>query len=195
MSREEREEVYKFILEQLRKGYIKPSKLPQIALVFFVEKKDSKKQIVQNYRYLNKWTVKNNYPLPLISDIVENISTKEVFTKMNLRWEYNIVWIKKEDKWKKAFIIPEGSFEPMVMFFGLTNLLATFQTIMNKILWDLINTEKVASFINSMVVGIEKEEGYDEIVKECHMLGLPIWKIHYYSNTIPSISIKQAHLL
>ena len=56
-----------------------------MALVFFVGKKNRKKQMVQNYRYLNEWTIKNNYPLPLISDIVENISTKRIFTKMDLR--------------------------------------------------------------------------------------------------------------
>ena len=55
-----------------------------MAPVFFVEKKYGKKRMVQNYRYLNKWTVKNNYPLPLISDIIENISTKKVFTKIDL---------------------------------------------------------------------------------------------------------------
>ena len=59
--------------------YIRPSKLPQTALVFIVEKKDGKKWIVQDYRYLNEWTIKNNYSLPLISDIVENISMKKVF--------------------------------------------------------------------------------------------------------------------
>jgi len=85
LSREEREEVCEFIQEQLRKGYIRPSKLSQTAPVFFVEKKDSKKRIVQDYRYLNEWTIKNNYPLPLISDVVENIGTKKIFTKMNLR--------------------------------------------------------------------------------------------------------------
>ena len=58
--------VHEFIKEKLKKEYIRPSKSPQIALVFFVEKKDSKKRIVQSYRYLNKWTVKNNYPLFLI---------------------------------------------------------------------------------------------------------------------------------
>ena len=73
LSREEREKVHEFIAEQLRKGYIRSLKSPQIAPVFFVEKKDSKKYMVQDYRYLNEWTVKNNYPLPLISDIVENI--------------------------------------------------------------------------------------------------------------------------
>ena len=85
LSREEREEVREFINKQLRKGYIRLLKLPQTAPVFFIEKKDGKKQMVQDYRYLNKWTIKNNYPLPLISDIVENIGTKKVFTKIDLR--------------------------------------------------------------------------------------------------------------
>jgi len=54
LSREEREEVHEFILEQLRKGYIQPSKSPQMVLVFFVGKKDGKKRMVQDYRYFNK---------------------------------------------------------------------------------------------------------------------------------------------
>ena len=126
LLREEREEVQEFIQEQLRKEYIWPSKLPQMVPVFFVGKKDGKKQMVQNYKYLNKWTIKNNYLLLLISDVVENIGTKKVFTKMDLRWGYNNVWIKERDKWKVAFTTPEGSFKSMVMFFGLTNSLATF---------------------------------------------------------------------
>jgi len=90
-----------------------------------VLKKNGKKRMVQNYRYLNSWTIKNNYLLPLISDLIDSIG-KKVFTKMDLRWEYNNTRIKEEDEWKAAFSMPEGLFEPMVMFFGLTNLLATF---------------------------------------------------------------------
>jgi len=110
--------------------------------------------------------VKNNYPLLLISDILENIGTKKVFIKMDLRWGYNNVRIKKGDEWKTTFMISEGSFEPTVMFFGLTNSLATFQTMMNKLLRDLINTGKVAVFIDDVIVGTESEEGYDELVVE-----------------------------
>ena len=84
LLREERGELCKFIFKQVRKGYIKPSKSPQMALVFFVGKKDRKKRMVQDYQYLNKWTVKNNYSLPLILNIVENIGTEKVFMKMNL---------------------------------------------------------------------------------------------------------------
>ena len=98
LSREERKEVRKFIEEQLRKGYIRSSKSPQTALVFFVGKKDGKKRMVQDYQYLNKWTVKNNYPLPLISDMLENIGTKKMFTKIDLRWGYNNVRIKEGDE-------------------------------------------------------------------------------------------------
>jgi len=150
----------------LRKGYIQPSKSPQTVLVFFVGKKDGKKRMVQDYRYLNKWTVKNNYPLLLISDVLENIGTKKVFTKMDLRWDYNNVRIKEGDKWKATFTTLEGSFEPMVMFIRLTNSLAMFQTMMNKLLRDLVNTGKVAVFIDDVIVGIEMEEGHYKIVAE-----------------------------
>ena len=84
LSRGKREEICKFISEQLRKRFIRPSKLPQMALVFFVEKKDGKNCMVQDYHYLNKGKIRNNYPLLLILDIVENICTKKISTKMDL---------------------------------------------------------------------------------------------------------------
>jgi len=166
LSREEREEVREFVKEQLRKRYIWPSKSPQTAPVFFVGKKDGKKRMVQDYRYLNEWTIKNNYPLPLISDVLENIGTKKVFMKMDLRWGYNNVRIKEGDEWKAAFTTPEGSFEPTVMFFGLTNSPATFQAMMNKLLRDLTNMGEVAVFIDDVIVGTKTEEGHDELVME-----------------------------
>ena len=129
-------------------------------------KKDGKKWMVQDYQYLNEWTIKNNYPLPLISDVLENIGTKKVFTKMDLRWGYNNVRIKEKDEWKAVFTTLEEFFEPMVMFFGLTNSPATFQAIMNELLRDLINTEKVAAFIDDIIVGTETEEEHDELVAE-----------------------------
>jgi len=78
LSREKREEVREFVKEQLRKGYIRLSKSLQMAPVFFVGKKDGKKRMVQDYRYLNEWMIKNNYPLPLISDILEKYWDEKV---------------------------------------------------------------------------------------------------------------------
>jgi len=75
--------------------------------------------------------------------------------------------IKKGDGWKAAFMTPEGSFEPMVMFFGLTNLLAMFQAMINELLRDLINIRKVATFMGNIIVGMKTEEKHDEMVAEC----------------------------
>jgi len=86
--------------------------------------------------------------------------------KMNLRWGYNNVRIKEGNEWKAAFTMLEGSFELMVMFFGLTNLPATFQAMMNELLRDLINTGKVAAFIDDVIVGTETKKGHDELVVE-----------------------------
>jgi len=74
---------------------------------------------------LNSWTIKNNYLLLLILDLIDNIEKKK-FIKIDLRWEYNNVRIKKEDEWNTTFSIAEGTYELIVMFFELTNSLATF---------------------------------------------------------------------
>ena len=85
LSQNKREEVQKFIEDYLRKGYIRSSKSQQTLPVFFVGKKDRGKQMVMDYRKLNRQTMKNNYPLPLITDLVDNMGSKRVFTKMDLR--------------------------------------------------------------------------------------------------------------
>jgi len=158
LSRVEREEVQEFVKDQLRKGYIRPSKSPQISPVFFIPKKNRKKRMMQDYRYLNSWTIKNNYPLPLILYLIDSIGKKRVFTKMDLRWDYNNMRINEGDECKAAFSMPEGSFEPMVMFFGLTNSPATFQAMINDLLRDLVVEEKVAVFIDDVMIATETEK-------------------------------------
>jgi len=99
-----------------------------------VSKKDGSKRIVIDYQSLNNQTVKNNYPLPLITDLIDNMENKRIFTKMDLWWGFNNVRIKEGDEWKEVFTIYIGSFELTVMFFGITNSPATFQAMMNEIL-------------------------------------------------------------
>jgi len=134
--------------------------------VFFVGKKDGGKRMVMDYQKLNKQTVKNNYLLPLITELVDAIGNKRVFTKMDLRWGYNNMRIKEGKEWKVAFATYVGLFEPVVMFFGMTNSPATFQAMMNEILRDLINEGKVVAFVNDVLVGTAIEEEHDEIVEE-----------------------------
>ena len=86
--------------------------------------------------------------------------------KINLRWGYNNVRIKEGDEWKVVFTALEGLFEPTVMFFGLTNSPAIFQAMINELLRDLVNTEKIAVFIDNIMVETEGEEGHDELVEE-----------------------------
>jgi len=150
----------------LRKGYIIPSKSPQTSPVFFVGKKDGSKRIVIDYCNLNGQTVKNNYPLPLITDLIDNIGSKQVFTKMDLWWRFNNIKIKEGDEWKGASTTYVGSFELTVMFFGMMNSPATFQAMMNEILRDMINEGKVAAFVDNVLVGTETEEGHDKIVEK-----------------------------
>jgi len=86
------------VKDQLRKGYIRPSKSPQTSPVFFVGKKDRSKRMVIDYCNLNNQTVKNNYPLLLITKLINNMGSKKVFTKIDLRWGFNNIRIKEEDE-------------------------------------------------------------------------------------------------
>ena len=89
-------------------------------------------------------------------DLIDNIGSKKVFTKMDLCWGFNNVRIKERNEQKEVFTIHMESFKPIVMFFGITNSPATFQK--------MINEGKVVAFVNDMLVGIEIEEEYDEII-------------------------------
>jgi len=91
LSRTEKEEVQAFVESQLKKDYIRPLKSLQTLPVLFVPKKDKKRRIVQHYCYVNKGTIKNSYPLSLISELMNSMGTKRVFIKMDLRWGYNNV--------------------------------------------------------------------------------------------------------
>ena len=79
---------------------------------------------------------------------------------------FNSIRIKEKDEWKGVFTVHMGSFELIVMFFGMTNLPATFQAMINEILRDIINKGKVAAFVDDILVGTETKEQHNKIVKE-----------------------------
>ena len=122
-----------FIQENLDKGFIRHSHSLQISTLFFVPKEDGKLHLVQDYHYLNSQTICNGYPLPRIDELIDNLREYDCYIKMDIRWGYNNIHIKEGDEWKAAFSCREGSFKPLVMFFGLTNSPATFQAMMNDI--------------------------------------------------------------
>ena len=146
-----------FLEEHLDKGYIRRSNSPYASPFFFVKKKDGKLRPVQDYRQLNKWTVRNTYPLPLIKELIIRLAKKKWFTKFDVRWGYNNVRIKDGDQWKAAFKTNKGLFEPTVMFFGLNNSPATFQTMMNELFKYEIATGNVIIYMDDILIATDKD--------------------------------------
>jgi hypothetical protein len=152
-----------FLEEALAMGRIRQSKSPLGAPVFFIKKKDGKLCFIQDYHALNAITRKNRYPLPLIDDLIHRLKDARYFTKLDVRWGYNNVRIRKGDKWKAAFRTNRGLFEPLVMYFGLTNSPATFQTMMNEIFQDLITEGVISVYLDDILIFTHSLEEHRQI--------------------------------
>ena len=128
-----------YISESLAAGFIRPSSSQVAAGFFFVKKKDGGLRPCIDYRQLNNITIKNKYPLPLMSSTLEPLTQATVFTKLDLRSAYHLVRIRRGDEWKTAFKTPHGLYEYLVMPFGLTNAPAVFQALINDVLRDMLD--------------------------------------------------------
>ncbi|XP_031106210.1 uncharacterized protein LOC116010851 [Ipomoea triloba] len=133
MSPNELEELRRQLNELLESGMLRPSKAPFGAPVLFQKKHDGSLRMCVDYRALNKVTIKNRYPIPLIADLFDQLGGAKIYTKMDLQKGYYQVRIAEGNEPKTACVTRYGSFEWMVMPFGLTNAPATFCTLMNKI--------------------------------------------------------------
>jgi len=157
----EQAELDTFLEENLRTRQIRPLKSSIAAPVFFIKKKDSSLRLVQDYCALNTVTVKNRYPLPLISELVSQLRGARYFTKLDVHWGFNNVRIKPGDEWKAAFRTNRGLFEPLVMFFGMTNSPATFQTIMNDVFRTVIAEGIVVVYLDNILIFTKMEEEHE----------------------------------
>ncbi|KAL4009484.1 hypothetical protein ACER0C_003336 [Sarotherodon galilaeus] len=138
LSPAENKAMEEYVAEALQQGFIRPSTSPAAAGFFFVKKKDGGLRPCIDYRGLNKVTIKNRHPLPLLSTALDSLSQACVFTKLDLRSAYNLVRIREGDEWKTAFITPNGHWEYLVMPFGLCNSPAVFQHLINDVLRDML---------------------------------------------------------
>ncbi|XP_060775509.1 uncharacterized protein LOC132885169 [Neoarius graeffei] len=139
LSQPERKAMEEYLKDALVSGFIRPSTSPAGAGFFFVGKKDGGLRPCIDYRGLNKITVRNRYPLPLMSTAFDLLQGATVFTKLDLRNAYHLIRIRQGDEWKTAFNTPSGHYEYQVMPFGLTNAPAVFQALINDVLRDMIN--------------------------------------------------------
>ena len=103
----------------------------QASPVFFIKKKDGSLWLVQDYSTLNVVTIKNQCPIPLISELITQLHGTIYFTKLDVCWGFNNVQICNRYGWKATFHTNHGLFEPQVTFFSLTTSPTTFQTMMN----------------------------------------------------------------
>ena len=150
-----------FIDKNMRIGCIWPLKSPQASPFFFVKQKDGKLHLVQDYQYLNEHTIKNTYPLSLISDLVDNLHQFSLFTKFDVWWGYNNIQIKEGDEWKAAFIMPLGLFEPTVMFFRLCGSPPTFQAFMNFNFANYIRNGWLVVYMDDLAIGAHSTDDLD----------------------------------
>jgi hypothetical protein len=142
----------------MEKGWIHPSKSPAGAPIFFVPQKDGSMRLCVDYRGLNAITIKNRYPLPLISETLDRLAGAKIFTQLDLRDGYHHIRIRKGDEWKTAFRTRYGHFEYHVMPFGLANAPATFQAYINKALSDLLDTCCVVYLDDILIYSSSPEE-------------------------------------
>ena len=112
---------------------------------------------------MNKWTIPNKYLLPLISELIYDLAEKRLFSKFDICWGYNNIRIKEGDEYKAAFKTSEGLFEPTVMFFGLTNSPATFQTMMDDIFQEEVVQGWLRIYMDDMIIATEDDDVLHEL--------------------------------
>ena len=169
LSPKEKEEQKEFLATNLRLNRIHRSNSPYASGFFLIHKKDGKFRPVQDYQWLNKWMIPNKYPLPLIMELIHNLAGKQLFSKFDVRWGYNDVCIKEGDEWKAAFKTSEGLFEPTVMFFGLTNFPATFQSMMDDIFQEEIMQGWLRIYMDDAIIATE-DNAEEHALKVHHFL-------------------------
>jgi hypothetical protein len=171
ISPKEQVELDTFLEENLATGRICPSKSPQAAPFFFTLKmpkanapgQDPGLRPIQDYQYLNAHTVRNRYPLPLLSEILQNpkFQTAKHFSIINIQWGFNNIRIKEGDKWKATFIMNRGLYEPTIMFFGLCNAPPSFQQMMDIRFREHLNSGCVFIYMDDLIILGDTQEELD----------------------------------
>ena len=148
-------------------GRIKKINSPWGSPFFFIKKKDGSLRPVQDYHAVNSWTERDVYPMPRIEQILEQLHGKSLFTTLDIQDGYNNICVQPQDQWKLAFKLPEGTYAPQVMFFGMTNAPAVFQHTMDRIFAALKNKYPNCIFIymdDILIATPDDEELHTEVV-------------------------------
>ncbi len=179
-----------YLDEMIASGKIRPSKSPAGAPILFVPKPHGRGlRLCVDYRGLNRVTIMNRFPLPLMKELQDRTNKAKIFSKIDLKNGYNLIRIKKGDEWKTAFRTRYGHYEYLVMPFGLANAPATFQNMIHDILRDLLDRGVIA-YLDDILIYSETEEEHEALVAEVlsrlekHSLAAAIDKCEFHKSTI-----------
>jgi hypothetical protein len=153
-------ELKEHIKELLEKEFIHPSSSLSGALLIFVLKKDGTQRLCVDYHVLNEVTVKNKYSLPRIDDLFDQLRGACVFSKIDLQSRCHQLKVRECNILKTAFVLSYGLYEFTVMSFGLTNALAYFMYMMNKVFKEYLD-KFIMVFINNILVYSRNEEEHE----------------------------------
>jgi hypothetical protein len=178
-----------YLKENLAKGFIRHSSSPAGAPILFVKKSDGSLRLCVDYRGLNKITIKNRYPLPLIQENLDRLQEAKFFTKIDLRGAYNLIRIAAGEEWKTAFRTRYGLFEYLVMPFGLTNAPASFQQLMNEVLRQFLDISVIV-YLDDILIYSKTREDHVFHVKQVleklreHRLWAKAEKCRFFQNSV-----------
>jgi len=166
LSEEELQVLREWLKDVERTGKIRRSTSSAGSPILFVPKRDGRGlHLCVDYRALNRITIPNRYPLPLMQELQDRVQGAQWLTKMDLKNGFHLIRVREGDEWKTAFRTHYGLFEFQVMPFGLTNAPSTFQDMMNHVLSDILDVG-VLAYMDDILVYTDTEEGHDRTVKE-----------------------------
>ena len=162
--------LWDYLADNLVKGFIRALTSPSGAPILFVKKKDGTLRLCVDYQGLNHLTRKNCYPLPLINEALNRLVSVKVYTKLNIRLAYNLIWIKEGDEWKMVFQTCYGHFEYHMMPFRLVNTPAMFQGYINGVLHDCLDVTCLAYLDDILIFSEDEVEHTEHICEVLHHL-------------------------
>jgi len=189
MSAHQLNELDKYLKKIMAEGKIGDSKSPYGAPILFVPKPDGSLRLCVDYRNLNKLTILNKYPLPLMDELRDRVAGAKVFTKLDLTDGYHLIRMRKGDEYKTAFRTRYGQYEYKVMPFGLVNAPATFQTMMNKILREFLD-HGVVVYLDDVLRYSENMDDHIKLVQkvidrlEQHDLAISLKKLVFHQDEV-----------